>query len=236
MPRWVRCATAIFSIGAIGEFFFRCHRCRVRRRGNRDRLYGADGASERYRAGGCGAGLFFQRAFTDGTQHFAPKLARSLLSKELLVGVLFTAGCMLPSWPRIHSAGATLWPFWIPGVYFAALAWLNCSCIAHWESADTLPTRASFHRGRSHRRAFVSRISGPAGRLLAILAFHSHSRGRTAGHRRLERIVAGAARSRTHAPFAAGASRLCRSGFAHLSPDQWIADECSRFLDSFLDP
>jgi hypothetical protein len=56
--------------------------------------------------------------------------------KEFLVGVLFTAGCVLPAWHRPHAPGApgsAIWIFWIPAIAFAALAWLNCSCIALWE-------------------------------------------------------------------------------------------------------
>ncbi|MGD1062527.1 MAG: hypothetical protein ABR860_04630 [Terracidiphilus sp.] len=64
---------------------------------------------------------------------------RSFPGKEFLVGVLFTAGCVLPAWHRPHAfaaPGSTIWAFWIPAVFFAALAWLNCSCIAGWESMD----------------------------------------------------------------------------------------------------
>jgi hypothetical protein len=64
---------------------------------------------------------------------------RAFPGKEFLVGVLFTAGCVLPAWHRSHALaapGSTLWVFWIPAVFFAALAWLNCSCIARWESTD----------------------------------------------------------------------------------------------------
>jgi hypothetical protein len=64
---------------------------------------------------------------------------RSFPGKEFLVGVLFTAGCVLPAWHRPHALaapGSTIWVFWIPAVAFAALAWLNCSCIARWESPD----------------------------------------------------------------------------------------------------
>ncbi len=58
------------------------------------------------------------------------------VSKELQVSLLFTAGCMLPSWPQLHHSAIafTVWSFWIPGMYFAGLVWLNCSRIALWES------------------------------------------------------------------------------------------------------
>ena len=75
--------------------------------------------------------------------HAAPWLERRrlslprLVSKEFLVAVLFTAGCILPAWSRLHASGAqefSLGWFWIPGIYFAALAWLNCRSIASWEA------------------------------------------------------------------------------------------------------
>jgi hypothetical protein len=61
---------------------------------------------------------------------------RAFPGKEFLVGVLFTAGCVLPAWHRpdaLAAPGSRIWVFWIPAVFFAALAWLNCSCIARWE-------------------------------------------------------------------------------------------------------
>lgn len=72
---------------------------------------------------------------------------RSFPGKEFLVGVLFTAGCVLPAWHRPHTLvapGSTIWVFWIPAVAFAALAWLNCSCIAWWEGVEACPEQ----RGR----------------------------------------------------------------------------------------
>lgn len=50
---------------------------------------------------------------------------RRLIRKELLVGILFATGCALPS---ISPAIA------VPAIFFAALAWLNCSAIEAWES------------------------------------------------------------------------------------------------------
>jgi hypothetical protein len=84
--------------------------------------------------------------------HTAPRLERwrhslsRVVSKEFLVAVLFTAGCILPAWSRFHAAGmigagmigSRLWRFWIPGFYFAALAWLNCRCITGWEAEPTV--------------------------------------------------------------------------------------------------
>ena len=112
-----------------------------------------------------------------GEQDAVPRRLRRFFSKEFPVGLLFTTGCVLPAWPRIHGAGpehSSLWQFWIPAVYFAALAWLNCSLIARWESNDidgSLPSRpnssASFRAP-----AFLAL----AGVLLVILAYPSNPR------------------------------------------------------------
>lgn len=57
---------------------------------------------------------------------------RRIFSKELLVGVLFTAGCALPVLSPAHWAVLTL-----PIAFFAALAWLNCRAIERWESGQS---------------------------------------------------------------------------------------------------
>lgn len=88
---------------------------------------------------------------------------RRLASKELLVGVLFTAGCATPALSRLHrsAAGArSEWPVLACIVFFAALAWTNCSAIESWESA----TQAGVHP-----RAGLLGIIGLAGS--AALAF-----------------------------------------------------------------
>lgn len=114
--------------------------------------------------------------------HAAPRLERwrhslsRLVSKELLVALLFTAGCILPAWSRFHASfhascatDSTLWRFWIPGIYFAALAWLNCGSIATWE--------AETNTGADEPRARRIRIFGPFPALTtnlsaaAVLAF-----------------------------------------------------------------
>lgn len=63
----------------------------------------------------------------------------NLVSKEFLVGVLFTIGCVLPTLVRIPirvsrpmPAGTIL----VAAFFFAALAWLNCAAIQRWESGD----------------------------------------------------------------------------------------------------
>jgi hypothetical protein len=66
-----------------------------------------------------------------------PKTLALFRSKELIVGVLFTAGCAFPVFARIHVAAGSLWQLLILAVFFAALAWLNCSAIDRWESSES---------------------------------------------------------------------------------------------------
>lgn len=66
---------------------------------------------------------------------------RFLLPKEFLVGVLFTAGCALPTFSRLPRNPSPT--NFIEGIFFADvfffvfLAWLNCSAIEHWESSKS---------------------------------------------------------------------------------------------------
>lgn len=74
-----------------------------------------------------------------------PRWARRIASKELLVGVLFTAGCAAPSLSRVSLRSLT-WPLLISLPCFALLAWLNCAAIESWESRAyqlNLPVAAS---------------------------------------------------------------------------------------------
>lgn len=65
----------------------------------------------------------------------APAFLAPFLSKEFLVGVLFTAGCSLPTLSRVTiSLASSLWPLCGVATFFAALAWLNCHAIERWES------------------------------------------------------------------------------------------------------
>ncbi len=61
-----------------------------------------------------------------------PVWLRKLVSKELLVGLLFTAGCIAPVITRVHFME---WPFRACFVLFVMLAWSNCSAIESWESS-----------------------------------------------------------------------------------------------------
>lgn len=119
--------------------------------------------------------------------HATPRLQREMrtlwpVSKELLVAVLFTAGCILPAWSRMHAAGAqelSHWWFWATAIYFAALAWLNCSSIARWESGDDEHDvesrgRAAHAQRRTNAQAALSIAF--AGLLLAAIAGAAHAR------------------------------------------------------------
>lgn len=78
---------------------------------------------------------------------------RRIFTKELLVGVLFTIGCVLPAWS--HAA----WPALVcPVAFFSILAWLNCHAIERWESG----------RGGIARIALWTAIAGVVAAILTI--------------------------------------------------------------------
>lgn len=77
--------------------------------------------------------------------------------KELLVGLLFVAGCALPAASRAIA---------VPAVFFAALAWLNCSAIEIWE-AENAPLDAR----RPAQPRFIALGLGFAGIFTAALLF-----------------------------------------------------------------
>jgi hypothetical protein len=63
----------------------------------------------------------------------------TLVSKEFLVGILFTAGCALPVLTRIPHRLIPSTPLiaMLPAaVFFAGLAWLNCAAIERWETGN----------------------------------------------------------------------------------------------------
>lgn len=73
------------------------------------------------------------------SQHLQTARPFSFLSKEFLVGVLFTLGCALPTLSMLHFTGAIHsrhWPFLIAIAFFATLAWCNCRAIELWESGS----------------------------------------------------------------------------------------------------
>ncbi len=76
---------------------------------------------------------------------------RRMMRKELIVGILFAAGCALP------SASPTIA---LPAIFFAALAWLNCSAIETWESG----------KAEDKRSPLAARPSAPLGSIAIRLA------------------------------------------------------------------
>jgi len=76
------------------------------------------------------AGVHFKRSL-------APAFLAPLFSKELLVGVLFTSACALPTLGR--ALPRAFWPIAVAALYFTLLAWLNCHLIERWESAAAAP-------------------------------------------------------------------------------------------------
>jgi hypothetical protein len=86
------------------------------------------------------AALYFARVHSGAAvrRGFARCIPR-WVSKELLVGVLFTAGCVLPVWNR---AGTRPWALLAPATAFAVVAWLNCAAIDNWERGEDVLSRA----------------------------------------------------------------------------------------------
>jgi hypothetical protein len=62
--------------------------------------------------------------------------AAELVSREMLVGVIFSAGCVLPVLPIISGASVTRVYLLLaaPAAAFAAVAWLNVKAIRSWET------------------------------------------------------------------------------------------------------
>jgi hypothetical protein len=90
--------------------------------------------------------------------------------KELLVGLLFTAGCVIPAWSRFSLPGsvAPVPSLLAPAVFYSILAWLNCHAIDQWESAasNKAPQRISFAAG----------IVAVTGLLVSALLLHAQPR------------------------------------------------------------
>jgi hypothetical protein len=98
------------------------------------------------------------------------------VNKEFFVGLLFATGCILPAWSGFTGSAATeasMWLLWIPGAYFAVLVWLNCRCIARWESTSehSVAPQGEAPAGRApFVNASAAVLLAFAGLVLAVLA------------------------------------------------------------------
>lgn len=125
------------------------------------------GARERNLLLGVAALAYFTRVHSTRNQPlfastFSSLRIPQLTSKEMPVGLLFTAACALPSIGRFAAQSALpLWPLLVATVFFALLAWLNCHAIESWESS---------HRPSRSSRVFVAAlVLALAGLLLAAI-------------------------------------------------------------------
>lgn len=106
---------------------------------------------------------YFSGVHTAGTPSRLKRAVSRLISRELIVGLIFSAGCLLPA---VTSAN-TIPPgpaFLLIGLYFSALAWLNVHAIDCWE-ATAWPRRSVW---------VPACVAGSTG-LLAALLFAGHA-------------------------------------------------------------
>ena len=72
--------------------------------------------------------------------------AQRSLPKELAVGLIFSAAIVIPTWARLPGSHA---PLLTGCALFAALCWLNCIAIEHWEHREHLERGEHLeHRGQ----------------------------------------------------------------------------------------
>ena len=65
-------------------------------------------------------------------------------TSEMMVGFLFTAGCVLPLFTRPATVSwASLVSIGIPALFFAHVAWINCYAINRWESCKGKRSRSN---------------------------------------------------------------------------------------------
>jgi hypothetical protein len=87
--------------------------------------------------------------------------------KEFLVGLLFTAACVLPALSRASGTSLSLVALSAAAGVFALLAWLNCHAIDRWENLEPAQRSPIF------RQACVLAV---AGLLLAFILFPAQPR------------------------------------------------------------
>ena len=90
------------------------------------------------------------------------------LSRPFVIGVLFTAGCLLPTASQLTpDASASLAPLLgVPALFFAALAWLNCYAIEQWESP-------SWRSGKTRVVRMGALFTGGGALLALVLVSHA---------------------------------------------------------------
>lgn len=94
------------------------------------------------------------------------RMVAPLSPRALLIGVLFTAGCLLPAASQ-SSPGTILSESRIAvAAYFVQLGWLNCDAIGRWESREAANIRASVIL-----RALL--VAGTGAVLVLLLAAHA---------------------------------------------------------------
>ena len=107
-------------------------------------------ARERNSLLACAALLYFTTVHSESVPSTGNRLSFSsarLFRKELLVGVLFTAACALPTLSRVWIAHLTAsFPLLAAALIFSLLAWLNCHAIDRWEDARS-KVCAGRHKG-----------------------------------------------------------------------------------------
>jgi hypothetical protein len=87
--------------------------------------------------------------------------------KELLVGLLFTAACVLPALSRASGTGLNLIPLSAAACVFALLAWLNCHAIDRWENLEPAQRSPIFQQAR---------VLALSALLLAVILFPAQPR------------------------------------------------------------
>jgi len=100
------------------------------------------------------------------------RLLAPICTKAFLIGILFTAGCLLPVWSQLRitrglaSHGRLLIA---PALFFAVLGWLNCHAIGLWEASKLV------RPGRLQRAAALVAFTG-----LSLAVFISFAEPRPA--------------------------------------------------------
>jgi hypothetical protein len=91
------------------------------------------------------------------------RILSQLSARAALIGVIFTAGSLLPAISQSSLASFLSVKQLAALIYFAAVAWLNCFAIGRWESAPAAPS--------GKQVTFRATLVGVIGTLLAVAVF-----------------------------------------------------------------